>query len=187
MTKSTRRISALVTGAARGEPDAPAYGASKAGLNSLSQSLAKALASRGIYVFSLAPGWVETEMAAAHLAGAAGAELLAQHPLGFERCELSEDLRSSALGGASAGIERGRHAAGRLDHAAAHMRDAGHEPDPLVKILRVPPLEIAEVGLAAVEPILALRFAAAGGIQVPLLGIRVFLAQQIHGIGVGIG
>jgi len=31
-------------GAFRGEPDAPAYGASKAGLNALSQSLAKALA-----------------------------------------------------------------------------------------------------------------------------------------------
>ncbi len=31
-------------GAFRGEPDAPAYAASKAGLNALSQSLAKALA-----------------------------------------------------------------------------------------------------------------------------------------------
>jgi 3-oxoacyl-[acyl-carrier protein] reductase len=69
-------------GAFRGEPDAPAYAASKAGLNALSQSLAKALAPRAIYVYSIAPGWVETEMATAHLQGPGGAEILAQHPLG---------------------------------------------------------------------------------------------------------
>jgi len=69
-------------GAFRGEPDAPAYGASKAGLNSLSQSLAKALAPRGVLVFCLAPGWVETEMAAGFLAGPGGDEIRAQHPLG---------------------------------------------------------------------------------------------------------
>ena len=69
-------------GAFRGEPDAPAYGASKAGLNALSQSLAKALAPHGVLVYCLAPGWVETEMAAATLAGPKGAEVRAQHPLG---------------------------------------------------------------------------------------------------------
>jgi NAD(P)-dependent dehydrogenase (short-subunit alcohol dehydrogenase family) len=69
-------------GAFRGEPDAPAYAASKAGLNALSQSLAKALAARAIYVYCVAPGWVETEMATAHLRGPGGAEILAQHPLG---------------------------------------------------------------------------------------------------------
>jgi 3-oxoacyl-[acyl-carrier protein] reductase len=69
-------------GAFRGEPDAPAYGASKAALNALSQSLAKALAPSAIYVFCVAPGWVETEMAASHLAGPDGPSILAQHPLG---------------------------------------------------------------------------------------------------------
>jgi NAD(P)-dependent dehydrogenase (short-subunit alcohol dehydrogenase family) len=69
-------------GAFRGEPDTPAYGASKAGLNSLSQSLAKALAARAVYVYCLAPGFVETDMAASYLAGPGGAEILAQHPLG---------------------------------------------------------------------------------------------------------
>src|ERR1700722_8195783 len=69
-------------GAFRGEPASPAYGASKAGLNSLSQSLAKALAARAVYVYCLAPGWVETDMASGHLTGAAGADLLAQQPLG---------------------------------------------------------------------------------------------------------
>jgi len=68
-------------GAFRGEPDAPAYGASKAGLNALSQSLAKALAPSGIFVHVLAPGWVETDMAAAHLAGKGGDEIRRQSPL----------------------------------------------------------------------------------------------------------
>jgi 3-oxoacyl-[acyl-carrier protein] reductase len=69
-------------GAFRGEPLAPAYGASKAGLNALSQSLAKALAPEGIYVYVLAPGWVETDMAAEYLTGPRRDEILAQHPLG---------------------------------------------------------------------------------------------------------
>jgi 3-oxoacyl-[acyl-carrier protein] reductase len=77
-----RIVSISSRGAFRGEPDAPAYGASKAGLNSLSQSLAKALAPNGVYVFCIAPGWVDTEMAAEFLNGPKGAEILAQHPLG---------------------------------------------------------------------------------------------------------
>jgi 3-oxoacyl-[acyl-carrier protein] reductase len=77
-----RMVNISSRGAFRGEPDAAAYGASKAGLNALSQSLAKALAPRAVYVFCLAPGWVETDMAAGYLAGPQGAEILAQHPLG---------------------------------------------------------------------------------------------------------
>lgn len=76
-----RIVNVSSRGAFRGEPEAPAYGASKAGLNALSQSLAKALAPRAVYVYCLAPGWVETEMAASHLAGPGGPEILAQHPL----------------------------------------------------------------------------------------------------------
>ncbi|MGB6308678.1 MAG: SDR family oxidoreductase [Steroidobacteraceae bacterium] len=82
-------------GAFRGEPDCPAYGASKAGLNSLSQSLAKALAPRSIYVYCLAPGWVETDMASGHLAGPAGADILAQHPLG--RVSRPEEIANAAV------------------------------------------------------------------------------------------
>jgi NAD(P)-dependent dehydrogenase (short-subunit alcohol dehydrogenase family) len=68
-------------GAYRGEPESPAYGASKAGMNSLTQSLAKALGGRGIMVYGVAPGWVETDMAAAHLQGPGGAAIRAQSPL----------------------------------------------------------------------------------------------------------
>lgn len=68
-------------GAYRGEPEAPAYGASKGGLNSMTQSLARALGSRGIMVYGVAPGWVETDMAEPYLSGAGGDEIRAQSPL----------------------------------------------------------------------------------------------------------
>jgi 3-oxoacyl-[acyl-carrier protein] reductase len=82
-------------GAFRGEPDAPAYGASKAGLNALSQSLAKAVAPQGIYVYCIAPGWVETDMATGHLAGPGGAAILEQHPLG--RVAKPEEVAAAAV------------------------------------------------------------------------------------------
>ena len=76
-----RIINITSRGAFRGEPDAPAYGASKAGQNALSQSLAKALAPHHIYVYAVAPGWVATDMAADHLAGPEGDGIRAQSPM----------------------------------------------------------------------------------------------------------
>ena len=69
-------------GAFRGEPDAPAYGASKAGLHALGQSLAVSLAPHGISVTSVAPGFVETDRVAARLSGENGAAIRAQSPHG---------------------------------------------------------------------------------------------------------
>ncbi len=69
-------------GAFRGEPDAPAYGASKAGLNAMSQSLAQHLAPHNVYVTVVAPGWVETEMAAETLSSDRGESVRNQSPLG---------------------------------------------------------------------------------------------------------
>jgi NAD(P)-dependent dehydrogenase (short-subunit alcohol dehydrogenase family) len=68
-------------GAFRGEPDAPAYGASKAGLNAFSQSMAQALAPHNIFMYAVAPGFVETEMAASVLDGPEGDAIRAQSPL----------------------------------------------------------------------------------------------------------
>ena len=68
-------------GAFRGEPQAPAYGAAKAGLNAMSQSLAQALAPHGVFVFSIAPGFVETDMGAILLDGPEGDAIRAQSPL----------------------------------------------------------------------------------------------------------
>ncbi len=69
-------------GAFRGEPDHPAYAASKAGLNALGQSLALALGPDGISVATVAPGFVETEMAAPYLGGKEGDAIRDQSPLG---------------------------------------------------------------------------------------------------------
>ena len=68
-------------GAFRGEPDAPAYGASKAGLNAFSQSMAQALAPHNIFMYAVAPGFVETEMAASLLDGTTGDAIRSQSPL----------------------------------------------------------------------------------------------------------
>jgi NAD(P)-dependent dehydrogenase (short-subunit alcohol dehydrogenase family) len=68
-------------GAFRGEPQAPAYGASKAALHALSQSLAVALAPQGISVFAVAPGFVETAMARPYLTGEMAEAIRNQSPL----------------------------------------------------------------------------------------------------------
>jgi len=65
-------------GAFKGEPDHPAYGASKAALHSLGQSLAVSLAPHGISVTSVAPGFTATERGADRIDDA----LRAQSPFG---------------------------------------------------------------------------------------------------------
>jgi NAD(P)-dependent dehydrogenase (short-subunit alcohol dehydrogenase family) len=82
MKPGGRIVNVSSRGAFRGEPGQPAYGASKAGLNALGQSLARALASHGISVGTVAPGFVETDMATEALAGPSGAEIRAQSPFG---------------------------------------------------------------------------------------------------------
>ncbi|MEV4493534.1 SDR family oxidoreductase [Micromonospora coxensis] len=77
-----RIVNVSSRGAFRGEPEQPAYGASKAGLNALGQSLAVALAPYGIAVATVAPGFVETDMTTEHLAGEGGEAIRAQSPFG---------------------------------------------------------------------------------------------------------
>lgn len=69
-------------GAFRGAPKSPAYAASKAALNSMSQSLAQALAPHNIFVYVVAPGFVETDMSASILASPRGEAIRQQSPLG---------------------------------------------------------------------------------------------------------
>ena len=69
-------------GASRGEPTAVAYGAAKAGLTAMGQSLALALAPHGVAVTSVLPGFVETEMARHVLDGPRGDGVRAQSPAG---------------------------------------------------------------------------------------------------------
>jgi 3-oxoacyl-[acyl-carrier protein] reductase len=82
-------------GAFRGEPKNPAYGASKAGLNAFGQSMALALAPHGISVGTVAPGFVQTEMAREVLAGPRGDVVRAQSPFG--RVARPEEVASAVL------------------------------------------------------------------------------------------
>ena len=87
-------------GAFRGEPDHPAYGASKAGLHAFGQSLAVALAPHGITVASVAPGFVATDMTADYLATPAGDAVRAQSP--FNRVATAEEVAAAVIYLASA-------------------------------------------------------------------------------------
>ena len=77
-----RIVNVSSRGAFRGEPVSPAYSASKAGVNALGQSLAIALAPHGIAVATVAPGFVETDMASRVLDGPDGDAVRAQSPFG---------------------------------------------------------------------------------------------------------
>lgn len=84
LRESTGRVVNVSSrGAYRGEPDMPAYGASKAALNSFTQSMARALGPVGVTVSAVAPGFVETGMAGWESApDDVRAERRAQSPLG---------------------------------------------------------------------------------------------------------
>jgi NAD(P)-dependent dehydrogenase (short-subunit alcohol dehydrogenase family) len=82
MGRGGRVVNVSSRGAFRGEPETPAYGASKAALNAMSQSMAHALAPHGVFFYVVAPGFVETDMAAPLLSGTAGDSIRAQSPFG---------------------------------------------------------------------------------------------------------
>ena len=77
-----RIVNVSSRGAFRGEPQMPWYGASKAGLNAMGQSMAIALAPHNVFVYTVAPGFVETPMAERVLNSAEGEAIRAQSPLG---------------------------------------------------------------------------------------------------------
>lgn len=90
-----RIVNVSSRGAFRGEPDQPAYAASKAGLNALGQSLAVALAPHRIAVATVAPGFVETDMTNEHLKPPRGDAVRAQSPFG--RVARPEEVAAAVL------------------------------------------------------------------------------------------
>lgn len=82
-------------GAFRGEPLAPAYGASKAALNQFSQSLACLLAPENVFVYIVAPGFVETDMSKSVLKSERGADMKKQSPL--NRVAKPEEVANTIL------------------------------------------------------------------------------------------
>ncbi|NJC71093.1 SDR family oxidoreductase [Planosporangium thailandense] len=93
MRRGGRIVNVSSRGAFRGEPGQPAYGASKAGLNSLTQSLARALGPHGIAVTAVAPGFVETDMTNEHLKSPRGDEIRAQSP--FNRVAQPDEIAAA--------------------------------------------------------------------------------------------
>lgn len=85
-----RLVSVGSRGAYRGEPVTPAYGASKAALHAMTQSLAIALAPHGILAAAVAPGFVETDMGRTVLDGPGGDAVRAQSP--FDRVATPEEV-----------------------------------------------------------------------------------------------
>ena len=83
------------TAAQRGEARHSAYAASKGALISYTKSLAVELGPRGIRVNCVAPGWVETDMTAAALAGEARREIERAIPVG--RVASPEDIAGPIL------------------------------------------------------------------------------------------
>ena len=77
-----RIVNVSSRGAFRGEPLMPWYGASKAGMNAMGQSLAQALGPKRVFVYTVAPGFVETDMAAAVLASPEGDNIRSQSSIG---------------------------------------------------------------------------------------------------------
>ncbi|MCF8229381.1 MAG: SDR family oxidoreductase [Bacteroidales bacterium] len=98
-----RIVNVSSRGAFRGEPTAFAYGASKAGLNAMGQSMAKALAPQNVFVYTVAPGWVETDMAADGLNSPGGDDIRAQSPM--KRVARPEEIARSIIYLASEGTE----------------------------------------------------------------------------------
>lgn len=98
-----RIVNVSSRGAYRGEPTAPAYGASKAAINSMGQSLAQALAPHNVFVHSVAPGFVETESNEIKLAGERGVAIRSQSPL--NRVALPHEVARTVLFCAAKGTE----------------------------------------------------------------------------------
>jgi len=89
-------------GAYRGEPEVPAYGASKAAVHSMTQSLAVALAPHGIGCVGIAPGFIATDMTAEMLESPAGQAIRAQSPFGRVATTQEVALAIMALAGPQA-------------------------------------------------------------------------------------
>ena len=78
----------------RGETEAPAYAASKAGMVNLTRCLARAMAREKVLAYCIAPGWVETAMARESMALMLP-QILSEIPL--NRVASVEDVAGVAL------------------------------------------------------------------------------------------
>lgn len=116
---SARIVNVGSRGAFRGEPDSPAYAAAKAGLTAFGQSLAKALGASGVAVTTVAPGFVETDMATFLLDGPEGDGIRAQSPM--NRVATPQEIADAVVYLASPGAQWASGAVLDLN-GASHLR-----------------------------------------------------------------
>lgn len=90
-----RIINISSRGAFRGEPSALPYGAAKAAMNSFGQSMAWAMADKNVFVYTLAPGWVDTDMTHDILETERGKAVKAQSPM--NRVASPEELAHAVM------------------------------------------------------------------------------------------
>lgn len=102
-TGGGRIVNVSSRGAFRGEPNALPYGSSKAGLNSLGQSMALKLAPKNIFVYTLAPGFVMTDMTSDILHSEKGPLIAGQSPM--DRVASPEEIARAILLLSSDGME----------------------------------------------------------------------------------
>lgn len=76
-------------------PDSISYAASKAALAAMTQSLAQAVAPRGIAVTALAPGYVETDMGRLVLDGPRGEAIREESP--FRRVASTDEIAEAIV------------------------------------------------------------------------------------------
>jgi len=88
-----RIINISSRGAFGGQVTTPAYSASKAALNSMGHSFAAALGRAKVLVFTIAPSWVDTDMAAPHIHGARYDKVRDAIPVG--RVNTAEDVATA--------------------------------------------------------------------------------------------
>jgi NAD(P)-dependent dehydrogenase (short-subunit alcohol dehydrogenase family) len=119
MGPGSRIVNMASRAAFRGMPDSIPYAASKAALAAMSQSLAQAVAGRGIAVTAIAPGYVETDMGRLVLDGPQGDAIRRQSP--FHRVATAEEVAQAILYLASPAAEWASGAI--LDfNGASHLR-----------------------------------------------------------------
>ena len=95
MTNGGAIINISSRGAFRGEPQHPAYGASKSGLNNFAGSMAAALGARGIRVANVAPSFVQVDPSAPYLSGMSDDQMRSQSPTG--RAATPDDVANAVL------------------------------------------------------------------------------------------
>ncbi len=100
---SGKIINVSSRGAFRGEPHALPYGAGKAAMNSFGQSMAWAMADKNVQVYTVAPGWVDTDMTHDILNTDRGKAVAAQSPM--NRVARPEEIATAIVMLASEGTE----------------------------------------------------------------------------------